>query len=548
MEDPSQRFNSFISQVGSTYNLEKITPEKSDVMADLLANSSLDLEMGETAVESGDRRRSSGAEQFYRQYNDWWKEQHYCERDLEANMIPLEEDDVLSSSQDIPQTGLIHRLSNVLESFIPGFSGAKPETAQSQPLHPDEFTSNFKESASGFPDTRDTKGARSRQASVAHPPPKSVDLVAEEKEPEEDPVIFQREVNRRRSVLAVALQIDTAREALSMAIIITPVDVSPTSNPRPTHKVKYMGGMIATPVDSPNRSATSPNGQLSVINSASMSRQSSRKRLPTSTEIVIPKTPSMSDLIAPYEGTHGNLAGSVSTTAAGGIASEIDRSLIPISNLPKSETAQKYLHAFDMVGGAGRSVVGGSAGGMSAKKKEKRKRKEDAALDSFTKVVQMSAEMKQVGLDPSLASELDKDTLTMVVKLKKWAQARKKNNGNLKSEIMMRKLNASAQIELPKHLEVGLIEDVLPMVELYRKMYANQLGPNHKFSQSSAHHHEKLKERLQNEKCFNPEDDSVATKFRLSVFTESAKENPVEETTARSQRRSILSRNVSIKV
>ncbi|KAI9346147.1 hypothetical protein BDR26DRAFT_855924 [Obelidium mucronatum] len=174
----------------------------------------------------------------------------------------------------------------------------------------------------------------------------------------------------------------------------------------------------------------------------------------------------------------------------------------------KSESALKYLQAFAVL--RQNEEKANTGGGIFGERKRRIKKEKEgpaaalhaaaAPLDSIVKVVKMASDMQQVGMDPSLAAELDKDTLTMVLKLKKWARSRKRHDN--KAEVLMRNMNAEIECELPIHLELDLIQDVLPVIDLYRRTYETQLGSTHAFTLGANRYQKKLKEKLEKGKSF----------------------------------------------
>ncbi|KAJ3095086.1 hypothetical protein HK100_005927 [Physocladia obscura] len=250
-------------------------------------------------------------------------------------------------------------------------------------------------------------------------------------------------------------------------------------------------------------------------------RISAVRRRSVSTGIVIPATPStMQVAVAAGGNIHAAVSPSVETTL------EQRSTAVKLNPEGKSEVALKYLEAFAMIRNNNTTGISATTNVTKTDTSSDDKQKNylhprntnntnkltiphmpatTAAtstpdnLNSFGKVVRMAADMKATDMDPTLAAELDKDTLTMVLKLKKWARANKKkksSSGGADAETTARRFNAQIETELPVHLQDGVVRDVLGVVEMYVTMYAQDLGPGHAFSVGAAKHLEKLRQRV----------------------------------------------------
>ncbi|KAJ3237860.1 hypothetical protein HDU81_008769 [Chytriomyces hyalinus] len=205
------------------------------------------------------------------------------------------------------------------------------------------------------------------------------------------------------------------------------------------------------------------------------------RRRSASTGIVIPSTPSRIQV----------------AVAAGENVIPLLKSPDAPENEPLSEAALMYLDAFSIL----RSQATASTP-TERRPAMKPDRVEETKLDSFGKVVRIASEMKQAGVEPSVAAELDKDTLTMVLKLKKWARQKRRNKDhNVHEFLNIKKFNAEVETQLPMHLQIDLIQDVLPIVTGYARMYATQLGQGHGFTAGAAKHLQRLTERYEKGCC-----------------------------------------------
>ncbi|KAJ3265286.1 hypothetical protein HDU77_005731 [Chytriomyces hyalinus] len=266
----------------------------------------------------------------------------------------------------------------------------------------------------------------------------------------------------------------------------------------------YLGGNVATPVTShqamslaspihsrssiflnANPIPLSPTNQkrrsISGLTIPSPNSITADRRRSASTGIVIPSTPSRIQV----------------AVAAGENVIPLLKSPGAPENEPLSEAALMYLDAFSIL----RSQAT-AATPTERRPAMKPDRVEETKLDSFGKVVRIASEMKQAGLEPSVAAELDKDTLTMVLKLKKWARQKRRNKDhNVHEFLNIKKFNAEVETQLPTHLQIDLIQDVLPIVTGYARTYSTQLGQGHGFTAGAAKHLQKLTERYEKGCC-----------------------------------------------
>ncbi|KAJ3204796.1 hypothetical protein HDU82_005604 [Entophlyctis luteolus] len=242
----------------------------------------------------------------------------------------------------------------------------------------------------------------------------------------------------------------------------------------------YIAGEIAV-LSPTTKMSTLKSSQ--VIRSRRASESKSIRRASISSDIVIPTTPSSLHMAV---ATGADIVHSA-------VNSNSNDLLGVLHEEEKSEGAQKYLQAFSILRDADRRPKTTS-------------RTEDLKadkLDSFGKVVKIATDMKATGMDPKLAfdkpfkSELDKDTLTMVLKLKKWAREKQKKNQANHLETAIKRFNAQVETELPINIEMDMIADILPVVELYKKMYTKELGEKHSFAVGAQKHFEKLKKKLE---------------------------------------------------
>ncbi|ORY50537.1 hypothetical protein BCR33DRAFT_713314 [Rhizoclosmatium globosum] len=308
--------------------------------------------------------------------------------------------------------------------------------------------------------------------------------------------------------------------------------LSPPTIPSPRASTAHR--RTNTMLDLPSTSLTRGLSIRSATSSMGRSSVGTRSRSRSVSHIVIPTAPSPVALALASARPTGSSITNLSPNPGSPPPQtrKSDSFIIPEQTDGKSESALRYIQAF--------SILRGDA--IKSDLREKRKLERDlvsgdaalaasvaahagavTSLDTFGKVVKMAADMKQVGMDPSLAAELDKDTLTMVLKLKKWARSRQKPQS--KFEGYLRGVNAQVETELPVGLEVDLIEDVLPVVSLYRKMYEAQLGVGHNFAVNAAKYQSKLEERVRKEKCWNydgsqgqGEGDGMAVSSVLNMF------------------------------
>ncbi|KAI8840115.1 hypothetical protein BJ741DRAFT_597988, partial [Chytriomyces cf. hyalinus JEL632] len=266
----------------------------------------------------------------------------------------------------------------------------------------------------------------------------------------------------------------------------------------------YLGGNVATPVTShqamslaspihsrssiflnANPIPLSPTPQkrrsISGLTIPSPNSITADRRRSASTGIVIPSTPSRIQV----------------AVAAGENVIPLLKNPGAPENEPLSEAALMYLDAFSIL----RSQAT-AATPTERRPAMKPDRVEETKLDSFGKVVRIASEMKQAGLEPSVAAELDKDTLTMVLKLKKWARQKRRNKDhNVHEFLNIKKFNAEVETQLPTHLQIDLIQDVLPIVTGYARTYSTQLGQGHGFTAGAAKHLQKLTERYEKGCC-----------------------------------------------
>ncbi|KAJ3115887.1 hypothetical protein HDU96_010911 [Phlyctochytrium bullatum] len=115
-------------------------------------------------------------------------------------------------------------------------------------------------------------------------------------------------------------------------------------------------------------------------------------------------------------------------------------------------------------------------------------------IKSFGKVVQIANDLKSIGEDPALATELDSATLQMVIGLKKWARniKAKKRQDKTKAQTLAESINLRMKTELPRTLEMDLINDAIPMIRTCVDAYKKQLGEKHNFTTGCQRHLEKL--------------------------------------------------------
>ncbi|KAJ3218802.1 hypothetical protein HDU67_004050 [Dinochytrium kinnereticum] len=125
-----------------------------------------------------------------------------------------------------------------------------------------------------------------------------------------------------------------------------------------------------------------------------------------------------------------------------------------------------------------------------------------AEIKSFGRVVQLAADLKKVGEDPTLATELDSATLQMVIGLKKWARSMRQKKVE-KSHVheTAEAMNIRMANELPRPLHQDLIVDVIPVIESYYSSYKKQLGEKHSFTIGCGKHLEKLR-NMERERSF----------------------------------------------
>ncbi|KAJ3316942.1 hypothetical protein HDU76_001456 [Blyttiomyces sp. JEL0837] len=137
-------------------------------------------------------------------------------------------------------------------------------------------------------------------------------------------------------------------------------------------------------------------------------------------------------------------------------------------------------------------------------------------IKSIGQLVKLASDLKQVGEDASLASELDPSTLQMVISLKKWAQLKKKKKNHddqlqhAAEEIMTR-----TACELPRPLRIDLINDAIPVVQQYVSLYQKQIGEKHGITAGAEEHLKKLKSMAQEggftlKDMLSPEEESAA--------------------------------------
>ncbi|KAJ3104105.1 hypothetical protein HDU97_009554 [Phlyctochytrium planicorne] len=155
-------------------------------------------------------------------------------------------------------------------------------------------------------------------------------------------------------------------------------------------------------------------------------------------------------------------------------------SIVQIPKLPtmsrNGSTASKYIDLLGRLRGSHQSPQGNNK------------------IKSFKRVVQVAADLKKVGEDPTLATELDTATLQMVIGLKKWARSRRlKKMETSKVQQVAQEIGTRMAMELPRTLQLDLINDAIPVVESYFHAYKRQLGEKHSFAIGCQSHLEKLK-------------------------------------------------------
>ncbi|KAJ3327486.1 hypothetical protein HDU76_011723 [Blyttiomyces sp. JEL0837] len=117
-------------------------------------------------------------------------------------------------------------------------------------------------------------------------------------------------------------------------------------------------------------------------------------------------------------------------------------------------------------------------------------------ITSFDKVAKLATDLKQVGEDVSLASELDPETLNMVIGLKKWARSIKRQKTmEIEQKRHTQGLQERLELEIPRSIQIDLANDAIPILSRMTQMYVVQLGEKHPYTLSSAKHCRKIKNR-----------------------------------------------------
>ncbi|KAJ3145974.1 hypothetical protein HK101_002381 [Irineochytrium annulatum] len=121
----------------------------------------------------------------------------------------------------------------------------------------------------------------------------------------------------------------------------------------------------------------------------------------------------------------------------------------------------------------------------------------DIKIKSFGRVVQIASDLKKVGEDASLATELDPAALQMVIGLKKWARKmQQKKLARTKVQKAVEDLELRSANELPRAIHLDLIRDAIPLVQAAVESYKRQLGDKHSFAAGCSAHLERLNKMI----------------------------------------------------